>query len=268
MQSFTILCLGDTVGEAAVAAIRRRLPSLRRELQADAVIINAENSHAGAGNGTSAADAALLFAAGADCLTGGNHSLRQRDLDPCFERNPAILRPLNLPAAAPGAGDCVIDCAGVRVLVMNVMGRVFMDPCDDPVVAVERALAARKGEYDLSVLDIHAEATSEKFALAAAFDGKIDLIFGTHTHVPTSDGRILPGGSVFQTDIGMCGPRDSCLGIDPACVLRKMRTGIPQKFLLSTNPVCLQGIVVRFEGSGFSPLRPASVLPFTASEDS
>lgn len=259
MQQFRILALGDVVGAAALALLRKRLPALRRELSADLVIVNAENAHAGLGNGTGAEDAALLLASGADVLTGGNHSLRQRSYDSFTEAHPEALRPLNFSPEAPGHGDTVIDAAGVRVLVLNAMGRVFMDPCDEPFRAIEKALERNAGKYDLSVLDFHAEATSEKFAVAKHFDGKINLIFGSHTHVPTADERLLPGGSCFITDLGMCGPRNSCLGMEPTPIITKMRSGIPQKFELSANPIGIEGILVCFEGTGFGPLRPVSI---------
>ena len=251
MQTFRVLCLGDVVGAPAVEAICRRLPALQKELGVQFTVVNGENAHLGQGNGMSAEDATALLAAGADVITGGNHSFRQRSLYPLLDDRADILRPINLSSQAPGHGSVLLRAGGVGILGINAIGQSFMDPpAESPLFAVERALEREKGSYDLAILDFHAEATGEKFALASYFDGRIDLIFGTHTHVQTADEQILPRGSAYITDIGMCGPRSSCLGVDPVCITEKMRTGMPQKFFLAQTPQLLQGVLVTLECGG------------------
>lgn len=250
-MEFRVLCLGDVVGERSVAALRRRLPEMRREWQVDFVTVNGENAHAGAGNGLCPDEAEDLLDAGADVITGGNHTLRQRALYPLLEERDELLRPLNLSPEAPGHGSVILRAGELRVLVLNAMGQAFMEPhADSPFFALRAALRGARGEYDLSLLDLHAEATGEKFALASVFDGQIDIIFGTHTHVQTADEQLLPRGSAFITDIGMCGPRSSCLGIDPAVIAENLRTNLPQKFRVAGTPLLLQGILVLCEREG------------------
>lgn len=248
MSSFRILCLGDVVGADALAALRKRLPALRKELGADLVIVNGENARLGAGNGLTPDDAETIFAAGADVVTGGNHTFAQRSLYTMLDDKPELLRPLNCAPGCPGHGELLLNAAGTNILILNALGRVYMDPCDDPFRSIDAALRRYEGQYDFAVLDFHAEATSEKFAVASAFDGRIGLIFGTHTHVPTADEQILPGGSAYITDLGMCGPAASCLGVAPGCIIEKLRTGMPQRFELSKNPIVLHGILVELSG--------------------
>lgn len=256
MQTFRVLCLGDVVGVPAVEALRRRLPSLQRENGVQFTVVNGENARLGQGNGLSAEDAEALFDAGADVITGGNHSFRQRSVYGMLDERPELLRPINASPAAPGHGAVLVQAGGVSVLVLNAVGQSFMDPpAENPIFSLERALAREKGRYDLAILDFHAEATGEKFALASLFDRKIGIIFGTHTHVQTADEQILPGGSAYITDAGMCGPRSSCLGVASECIAEKMRTGMPQKFCLAETPLVLQGILVTLE------CRPGGMVP-------
>lgn len=238
-----ILCFGDVVGEHAVATLKKRLPQIKRELAPDLVIINGENASMGRGNGMSAEDAKTLLYAGADVLTGGNHSFRQRSLYPLLDSSDVILRPANYPSANPGKGYTVISANGRNVLVVNLVGRVDMDPAACPFETVDRILASERENYDLAVVDFHAEATGEKIAMGYHLDGRVQCLFGTHTHVPTGDERILPHGTGFITDIGMCGPTDSALGLRPDCILTRMKTGMPVRFEPADGQIELCGIL-------------------------
>ena len=211
-----ILFLGDIVGRTGRDAVGAALPGLRRDLALDLVVVNAENaSH---GFGLSPEMARALFAAGADVLTLGNHAWDRKEIVPYIAEEPRVIRPLNYPPGTPGQGATVVEVpGGRRALVMQAMGRLFMEPLDDPFRAVQAVLAQHslgaQGSVQAVVVDIHAEATSEKQALAHSFDGRASLVIGTHTHVPTADARVLPGGTAFQSDAGMCGDYDSVIGM-------------------------------------------------------
>ena len=209
-----ILFLGDVVGrsgrEAAAAAITR----LRVELRVDLAIINAENASHGFGLAPDMARA--LFAAGADVITLGNHAWDRKELLPYIAETPRLIRPLNFPPGTPGGGSVVVTLAdGRKALVLNAMGRLFMDPLDCPfrLSAVELAKHRLGASVAAIVVDFHAEATSEKMAFAHSFDGQVSLVVGTHTHCPSADHQILPGGTAFQSDAGMCGDYDSVIGM-------------------------------------------------------
>ena len=221
---------GDVIGASGREGVASHLPSLRRTLGLEFVVVNAEN--AAGGFGLTARIAEELFEAGADVLTLGNHSWDQREMLTHIEREPRILRPVNYPAAsrAPGRGADLYDApGGRRVLVMNVLGRVHMDALDDPFAAVDRELAAAPlGEAaDAVVVDMHAEITSEKMAMGHFCDGRASLVVGTHTHVPTADAQVLPGGTAYQTDAGGCCDYDSVIGMDKAEPVRRFSTRLP-----------------------------------------
>ncbi len=240
-QLIRIMAIGDVVGQEAVSCLETKLRGLRRSMQLDLVVCNAEN--AAIGNGLDRQSANRLFTAGVDVITSGNHIWQKKDMFSCLDENPHILRPANYPPEAPGNGACLIDAEGVRFLVMNVLGTVFMEPLACPFQTVERLLAAHQGKYDFSLLDIHAEATSEKIALANCFDGKISAIWGTHTHVQTADARILPHGTGYITDLGMTGPTDSVLGVRTELIIKKLRTHMPVRFEIAEGTVHIQGTV-------------------------
>lgn len=209
-----LLFLGDVVGRAGRDAVLARLPALRARLAADLVVLNGENASHGFGLAPDMARAFL--AAGADVITLGNHAWDRREIIPFMEGEPRVIRPLNFPPGTPGKGAVEVALPdGRKALVMQAMGRLFMDPLDDPFRAVQAELAKHRLGVTIqaAVLDIHAEATSEKQAIAHSFDGMLSLAVGTHTHVPTADHRILPGGTAFQTDAGMCGDYDSVIGM-------------------------------------------------------
>jgi metallophosphoesterase (TIGR00282 family) len=209
-----ILFLGDVVGRAGRDAVVAALPGLRAALRADLVVVNAENaSH---GFGLSPEMARDMFAAGADAITLGNHAWDRKEIIPYIAENPRLLRPLNFPPGTPGAGSAVIELHdGRRALVMNAMGRLFMDPLDCPFrgTAVELSKHRLGGTVAAVLIDFHAEASSEKMAFGHSFDGQASLIVGTHTHTPTADHQILPNGTAYQTDAGMCGDYDSVIGM-------------------------------------------------------
>ena len=214
-----ILFLGDIVGRSGRDAFTERLPGLRAELDLDLVVVNGENaSH---GFGLSPEMARAFFAAGADVITLGNHAWDRREIIPYLEEEKRVIRPANFPPGTPGQGAVVVEVRGGRkALVMNVMGRLFMDPLDDPFRAVQAELqrhslgsAGGSRSIQAAIIDVHAEASSEKQSFGHSFDGLASLVIGTHTHVPTADHQILPGGTAYQTDAGMCGDYDSVIGM-------------------------------------------------------
>ena len=216
--------------------VERNLPRLREELDLDFVIANGENAAAGFGITGKICDA--LFEAGVDAISGGNHSWDQREALSHIEREPRLLRPHNYPNGTPGRGVGVFGARGGRkVMVLNVMGRLFMDPLDDPFACVERELAKQRlgGSVDAIVLDVHAEATSEKMAMGHFVDGRVSLCVGTHTHVPTADTMILAGGTAYQSDAGMCGDYDSVIGMDKAVPVQRFTRKLPTERLSAAS---------------------------------
>ena len=210
-----ILFIGDIVGRSGRAVLLERLPRLVRDWRLDFVAVNGEN--AAGGFGITEAIYQEFVDAGADVVTGGNHSWDQKEALVFIERAPKLLRPINFPAGTPGRGVALIEAKnGARVLIVNALGRIFMDPLDDPFAAVERELAAcpLKQSADAIVVDIHAEATSEKQAMGHFCDGRASLVVGTHTHAPTADHQILPHGTAFVSDVGMTGDYNSVIGMD------------------------------------------------------
>ena len=225
-----ILCIGDVTSPAGVEHLRQKLWSVRRKEGIDFCIVNSEN--ASVITGISAADAEVLFSAGADCLTGGNHTLRNKSVYTYLDDTEAILRPINFGDAAPGHGYAILDCNGYKIMVINAMGNINIEPTlDNPYSYIDRALEREKGKYDFAVMDIHAEATGEKMAMGYAYDGIISVIFGTHTHVPTADETVLPNGTGYISDIGMCGESGGVLGMNPELVVKQLRTRMPIRFV-------------------------------------
>jgi metallophosphoesterase (TIGR00282 family) len=222
-----ILFLGDVVGRSGRNAVCNELPRLREAYALDFVIVNGEN--AAGGFGITEAICADLIDAGADVVTGGNHTWDQRDAMVFIERQPRLLRPANYPSGTPGRGAGIFEARnGAQVLVINVMGRVYMDALDCPFRATDRELGdgALKAKADAIIIDFHAEATSEKQAFGHFVDGRATAVIGTHTHAPTSDERILPGGTAYMTDAGMCGDYDSVIGMQKDEPLRRFQAKI------------------------------------------
>lgn len=243
-----ILCIGDIVGVRAIEYLKKNLWKLRDSKKIDYVIANGEN--ASEIHGVSAKDAQAILDTGVDFITLGNHTWNKRDIYQFLDSNgECIIRPANYPGSAPGYGYAIVDIQGYRALIINVLGQVFMDAVGDPFEAVEYILAREEGEYDLSILDIHAEATSEKYAIARVFDGKVDMIFGTHTHVPTADTQIMPGGSAYVTDLGMTGPRNGVLGVDTERTLTKMRMHMPAQFIVADGEISADAVIFETDGA-------------------
>ena len=185
-----------------------------------------------------------ILSAGADCITGGNHTLRNRAAYSYLDDTEATLRPINFGTDAPGHGSAILNSGGYRVLVINAMGNVHIDPVlDAPFGFIDRALRREEGNYDIAILDIHAEATGEKLAVGHCYDGKISLIFGTHTHVPTADEQILPRGTGYITDVGMCGESGGIIGMDASVVVSRMRSHLPEKFSAACGDVKAEGVI-------------------------
>lgn len=245
-----ILAIGDVYGKPGIACVAERLRAVRDRERADLVIVNAENC--APGNGMDLHGAQELLELGADVLTGGNHSLRQSSAHALLEEHPFVLRPLNFPSLAPGKGWCVAQTAtGLRVLVLNAQGQVYMDPSiDSPFGATERLLDRLKGQYDVAVCDFHAEATSEKAAFAACFDGRLQAVWGTHTHVQTADERVLRGGTGFISDLGMTGVFDSMIGTRAEQVVKYYRTHIRERFENAVGETLLCGAVFDISQDG------------------
>jgi metallophosphoesterase (TIGR00282 family) len=246
-----ILFLGDVLGRSGRNAVCEQLPSLRSQLSADFVIVNGEN--AAGGFGITEQIFQDLRDAGADAVTTGNHVWDQREALIFIARQPRLLRPLNYPPGTPGAGAGLFHAAnGADVLVLNVMGRIFMEPLDDPFQAIEREITAcplQKGA-DAIFIDLHAEATSEKQAFGVAFDGRVSAVIGTHTHVPTADARVLPGGTAYITDVGMCGDYDSIIGMEKAEPVNRFLRRIPSgRFAPALGPATICGVLIETDGA-------------------
>jgi metallophosphoesterase (TIGR00282 family) len=241
-----ILFIGDIVGRSGRAILLERMPKLVAEWKLDLVVVNGENAAGGFGITESIYND--MIDAGADAVTLGNHAWDQREALVFIERAPRLVRPLNYPPGTPGRGAAMIDTRnGARVLVMNVMGRIFMDALDDPFAAVDRELAAcpLKSGADAIVIDMHCEATSEKQAMGYLADGRASLVVGTHTHVPTADHRILPNGTAFMSDVGMTGDYESVIGMAKDEPLGRFLRRIPQgKFEPANGPATLCGVAV------------------------
>ena len=233
-----ILFVGDVIGRSGRAIVLGRLPRLVADWKLDLVVVNGEN--AAGGFGITETIYQDIIDAGADAITLGNHSWDQREALVFIERAPRLIRPLNYPPGTPGRGAAMIEAKnGARVLVINVLGRIFMDPLDDPFAAVERELAAcaLKSGADAIVIDMHCEATSEKQAMGYFADGRASLVVGTHTHAPTADHRILPGGTAFISDVGMTGDYESIIGMHRDEPLSRFVRKIPgSKFEPATGP--------------------------------
>jgi metallophosphoesterase (TIGR00282 family) len=242
-----LLFLGDVMGRSGRAAVAERLPRLRADLGLDFVVVNAEN--ASGGMGLTPAHASMLLEAGADCLTLGDHAFDQKEMLAHIETEPRILRPLNYAKAAPGHGARFFDVrGGRRVFVAQVLGQIFMKrPFDDPFSALDATLkpATLGGTAAAILVDLHAEATSEKTALGHWLDGRVSLAVGTHTHIPTADTQILPRGTAYQTDAGMCGDYDSIIGMDKLEPMTRFVTGMARgRFIPAEGEATLCGVLV------------------------
>ena len=246
-----ILFIGDVVGRTGRSIVNERLPGLVKDWKLDLVVVNGEN--AAGGFGITEVIYNELIDAGADAVTLGNHSWDQREALVFIERAPRLIRPVNYPKGTPGRGAALVDTKnGKRALVINAMGRIFMDAIDDPFAAVERELAAcaLKSGADAIVLDMHCEATSEKQSMGYFVDGRVSLVVGTHTHCPTADHRIMPGRTAFVSDVGMTGDFESVIGMTKDEPLNRFLRKIPgAKFEPASGPATLCGLAVETDDS-------------------
>jgi len=236
-----ILAVGDVVGRPGRTILRERLPEFCRRELVDCVVANAEN--VSGGSGLMPAEADELFRAGIHVLTAGDHVWGRKEIIPYIDRTPRLLRPANLPAEQPGRGATVVETSsGVPVGIVSLLGRVFMNtPADCPFQAARRLVSELRARTPVVVVEIHGEATSEKIALGWWLDGRASFVFGTHTHIPTADERILPQGTAYITDVGMTGPYESVIGRRIDRVLHRFTTGMPAPFEVATGDVRLCG---------------------------
>ena len=237
-----ILAIGDVTSPRGVEHLCKNLWKYRKEKGIDFCVVNGEN--ASFISGIAAEQAEELLRSGADVITGGNHTMHAKGASRFLEEMREVLRPVNYGDAAPGRGYDIFDASGYRVLIINALGIVGVEPrLDSPFVYIDRVLSECRGKYDLAVLDIHAEATGEKLAIGHAYDGKINVIFGTHTHVPTADMQVLPKGSGYVSDLGMCGESGGILGMDSEIVVERMRTRLPIYYKPASGDVVADGVI-------------------------
>ncbi len=237
-----ILFIGDIVGNPGRKAVREMIPLLRREQPFDYCIANAENS--AGGTGITYVVAQELYKAGIDAITMGNHTWSKKEILNFIDTDSRLIRPANYPSGLPGKGSAVIDG---RIGVINVLGNVYMDGADCPFRAVDREIEYLKSFVKVIIVDMHAEATSEKCALAWHADGRVSAVIGTHTHVQTADERIFPRGTGFLTDAGMTGPRDGVIGVERELVLEKFLMHMPVKFEVAKGPVQFNGVILEVD---------------------
>lgn len=246
MATYKILFLGDIVGKPGREAVAKGLPKLVNDHRPEFVLVNGENSAAGLGITPAIADE--LFGFGIDGITLGNHAFNKKEIYSYLDTGKKIVRPGNLPpAGVPGSGTMVIEKHGLRLLVVNLCGRVYMESYDDPFAAINRVIE----EADTShiFLDFHAEATSEKIAMGYHCEGRVTAVVGTHTHVTTADERVLPGGTATITDVGMTGPVNSVLGMRKDIILGRFRTQMPARFEVADESGVISGVVINVETS-------------------
>jgi metallophosphoesterase (TIGR00282 family) len=246
MADVKILFIGDIVGSPGRRAVSELLPKLRQAHQLDVVVANAENS--AGGNGITPDIAADLFSFGVDAITMGDHLWDQKEVLELLQNEPRFVRPLNYPSGTPGRGSTVLKIRDLPpVAVMNVQGRTFMPPLENPfLMAMEEAKWLRQ-HTTIIFVDFHAEATSEKIAFARMLDGQVSAVVGTHTHVQTADEQIFPGGTAYLTDAGFTGPQESVLGREIQPVLQRFRTAMPQRFEVARNDIKLHGAVIEVD---------------------
>ncbi len=241
-----ILAIGDVTSPNGVVHLKDNLWKIREKYGVDFCIVNGEN--ASFVSGISREMSEELLRHGADCITGGNHTLRNKSVYSYLDDTREILRPVNFGDGAPGSGYALFDCNGYRLLVINALGCAFMEPSlDSPYTYIDRILKIEDGKYDLAVLDFHAEASGEKLTLAYAYDGKISAVFGTHTHVQTADEQILPLGTGYITDVGMCGESGGVLGMDAKTMIYRLRTRLPEKYKPACGVCVANGVIFELD---------------------
>ena len=240
-REIKVLCVGDVVGSVGCEFLRKKLAEFKRENNIDVCIVNGENS--AVGNGMLPNSCNHIFTSGADLITGGNHSLKRREIFDYLDQNENVIRPANYGDGVWGKGYGIIDKGAYRVGVINLMGRVWLEGHDDPFDTAEKIIAELKKETKIIFVDFHAEATAEKKALGYFLDGKVSAVFGTHTHIQTSDAQIMAGGTGYITDLGMTGPEESVLGVKKEIIIEKFRKGFTTMFETADTPPFMQGCV-------------------------
>ncbi len=240
-----ILAIGDVCGQIGCDTVRRMLPAIKKQYGIDFTVINGENS--ADGNGITPSSAEMLFAFGADVITGGNHSLKRKEIYSMLEENHFLLRPDNLPEELSGNGFCIVDCGYAKVAVINLSGTIYLESLNasSPFERADALIEQAKNEgADIILVDFHAEATSEKRALGLYLDGKVSALFGTHTHVQTNDAQVLPLGTGYITDLGMTGPIDSVLGVKSEIIISRLKDkNTSEKFVLADGKCMLNGCI-------------------------
>jgi 2',3'-cyclic-nucleotide 2'-phosphodiesterase len=257
-----LLFIGDVVGKPGREGLAAAMPELRAEQHPDLVVVNGEN--AGGGVGITDATAKQIFEAGADVITLGNHTYRHRDVYPLLDSDRRLVRPANFPAGNPGRGHTIVEAAGMRVCVINLSGQMHMRVERNPFNAIDELLDSTAGAADAFILDFHAELTSEKVAMGWHLDGRVAAVLGTHTHVPTADARVLPGGTAHITDVGMTGSRAGVIGVRREQALRAFLTQMPVRFDTADEDVWLMGVAVEVGDDGLARgidqiLRPVAI---------
>ena len=238
-----ILFVGDVVGRPGRRILKPAIAQLRAEHAPDLIVVNGENASRGAGLTRQAFDE--IVRAGADVITTGNHVWDRKEIFGFIDDHPRLLRPANYPEPVPGNGVCILQAAdGTPTAVVNILGRLFVGDYDDPFRTIDRILDELDGRVEVVLVDFHAEATSEKIAFGWHVDGRVSAVLGTHTHVPTADERVLPGGTAYITDVGMTGPHDSVIGVDKQAALERFLTQRPVRFFPASDDVRLSGVVL------------------------
>ena len=268
VNKLRVIFLGDIVGRAAREKVVNNLPSIKKDHNIDFAIVNGENS--AGGFGITEDICKDLFSAGVDCITTGNHLWDQREILDYINDEPKLIRPVNFPKNTPGEGFRIFEINKGKILVINVMGRLFMDPLDDPFRIMDEILTEHQlgNDIDAIVIDIHAEATSEKVAMGHYCDGRASLVVGTHTHIPTADYQILPFGTGYQTDAGMCGDYDSVIGMEKTEPIRRFVEKTPgNRFNPAQGEATICGVIIETGDNGLcnsiEPIRVGGVLSST-----
>jgi metallophosphoesterase (TIGR00282 family) len=256
-----VLFIGDVVGSAGRRVVEEMLPGLRESERPDFVVVNGENASGGAGITEKVAKA--IFAAGADAITLGNHAFRHRDVYQYLEREARIVRPSNYPMAAPGRGHTVVESDGQRLAVVNISGMVFLDAARSPFAEADAVLGELRDRADHVLVDFHAEATSEKVAMGWHLDGRVTACVGTHTHVPTADARVLPGGTAYISDVGMTGARDGVIGVRRELALERFLTQMPTRFEPADEDPWLNAVLVDSDDAGRATAIRQLLVPYS-----
>lgn len=252
-----VFMIGDVISQCGCDCFKRVVPEFKRENNIDIVIVNGENS--AVGNGILPSSANFLLNYGADIITTGNHAFKRREIYSCYDETPQVIRPANFSRSAPGNGYYIYDGGSFSLAVINLIGNVYMDAHENPFYKADETLNEIHADY--IIVDFHAEATGEKKALGYYLDGRVSAVCGTHTHVQTADEQILPKGTAYITDLGMTGPVDSVLGVNPECIISRYLTNLPTRFEVAENSkTALNGVIIEFEKKKLLPVSIERVI--------